>query len=31
MFVQIIIEESGKSKKNIANTKKLIGSANNFL
>ena len=31
IFVQIIIEESVKSKKTIANPKKLIGSANNFL
>ena len=32
IFVQIIIEESGKSpQKNIAHPKKLTGSANNFL
>ena len=31
IFVQIIIEESGKSKKTLQIQKKLIGSANNFL
>ena len=30
-FYKFVIEESGKSRKKIANPQKLIGSANNFL